>query len=487
MTLAARKLFVALPALGMVALVAVVGCTPPVDVTVPAYHAPARTPAAELKNAPVGISGCLAAACHGGPGADVLAGKLSGTAWQGSGSCWVAADPHTAAYSLLTDRPHRAVRVTAKHIMDLYAPGTEAVDDARCVACHTNPTLAGPKWYADPHAQSLRTEGVSCEACHGSAGGWVSEHTAWRGPRDAVYADSGMVRLYDLGERALNCAGCHVGAPADPARGIPVRDMNHDMIAAGHPRLAFDFAEYLRRLPTHWQEKDRTTSPPTPRPVDPAKAWLVGRAAHAEAACRLLADRAERSKTDERTPWPELAEYNCAACHHDLLPADEEGNHWRHTPEYLGERPPGLLPWQMVWPITPAAGIAAPARAESKLAAVLALMEAARRPDPALAERAAKAGADRLRAEVRDLVGLPDADAGKRLKQVLPAQAPQPAEWDSARQLFLGAAALERSLRTAPRDVPTEFRQALDAFRTENWAAVVENLNRIREIQNSRP
>src|SRR6185312_10631892 len=136
--------------------------------------------------------------------------------------------------------------------------------------------------------------------------------------RDTGYQQSGMARLYDIGERALACAGCHVGAPADPERGYPVRDMNHDMIAAGHPRLNFDFADYQRRLPPHWQEKDRLAAAATPRPPDfEAKGWLVGRVAAAEAACRLTADRARRL-----APWPEFAEFNCYACHHDLVPED---------------------------------------------------------------------------------------------------------------------------------------------------------------------
>src|SRR6476660_5000791 len=106
---------------------------------------------------------------------------------------------------------------------------------------------------------SLRSEGVGCEACHGNASSWYGPHTGdtWSAAnRPALYQTHGMHKLYDVGERALVCAGCHVGAPADEKRGYPVpRDMNHDMIAAGHPRLNFDFADYQRRLPPHWQEK----------------------------------------------------------------------------------------------------------------------------------------------------------------------------------------------------------------------------------------
>src|SRR6185312_4830920 len=108
--------------------------------------------------------------------------------------------------------------------------------------------------------------------------------------RDTGYQQSGMARLYDIGERALACAGCHVGAPADPERGYPVRDMNHDMIAAGHPRLNFDFADYQHRLTPHWFERNRTTGQPA-GPAFELQAWLIGKVAHAEAALHLDVDR----------------------------------------------------------------------------------------------------------------------------------------------------------------------------------------------------
>jgi hypothetical protein len=486
MKLAARKVLSALPVGALLVGFGIVGCTPPAEVKVPPYQPPTSTPSTDLKNVPVGMSGCLAAACHGAPARELLEGKRDKNSWQGSGSCWAAVDPHTAAYSLLTDHPHRPVKVTAKHIMALYAPGTEATDDARCVACHTNPALATPERFNDPHARALRTEGVSCESCHGSAGGWVSEHTSWKGDRKEVCAKFGMVPLYDLGERALACMGCHVGSPADPKRGLPVRDMNHDMIAAGHPRLNFDFAEYTRRLPVHWEEKDRAAN--RPRALNPAKVWLVGRVAHAEAACRLLADRAERARQGTpRSPWPELAEYNCASCHHDLRPADEDGTHWRRDLAYLDGRPPGQPPWQTIWPMTPAAGIGAPKRNDAPLKSVIVLMEARRWPAPVQVEKVVNPMITKLQAGLRETVGLSDEEAVSRVKIVLPAGAPQVPEWDSAVQLFFATAALERARNPAPSDVPKEFGQILGAFRSENWKEVTENLNAIRVIQKARP
>jgi hypothetical protein len=315
----------------------------------------------------------------------------------------------------------------------------------------------------------------------------VVEHTAFSGDRRPLYEKTGMVPLFDLGERALTCTGCHVGAPADPARGLPVRDMNHDMIAAGHPRLNFDFAEYVRRLPVHWQEKDRTAHPAKERTLNAAKVWLVGRVAHGEAACRLLADRAARAKQGAAgSPWPELAEFNCASCHHDLRPADEDGTHWRRTPAYLDGRAPGQPPWQTIWPLTPAAGLAAPTRASAPLAAVLAQMEGRRWYDSGRAEEVARTTAGKLHARLREEVDVPDGEAVSRLKKLLPDSAPQVPEWDSAVQLFFAAAALERASRPTPDGIPQQFGQILGDFRTENWNGVTAKLNAIREKQKKR-
>jgi hypothetical protein len=203
-----------------------------------------------------------------------------------------------------------------------------ATKEARCLACHTTPALAenGPALF--------RREGVSCEACHGNAGSWQFRHTAaTENPID------GMTRLNNLGVRAKTCAGCHIGAPAQS--GLPVRDVNHDMIAAGHPRLDFDFSEHHRRLPKHWLERDRAKPAAPPRVVSEAHLWLVGRIAHAEAACELLASRADRARAephDARSSWPEFAEFNCAACHHALTPRGDRASNGRPA-------------WQSLWPL----------------------------------------------------------------------------------------------------------------------------------------
>ncbi len=160
--------------------------------------------------------------------------------------------------------------------------------------CHVDPA-------AKPDdAPSLLKEGVGCESCHGAADRWRTKHFQKTSPQEKEQL--GMRTTKELSVRAKLCASCHVGAGE--------YDVNHDLMAAGHPRLNFEFAMFLSRLPKHWDESaDRQ------RHADfAARAWAVGQAASAEAALRLLADRA----ADQARPWPEFAEYDCSSCHHGL-------------------------------------------------------------------------------------------------------------------------------------------------------------------------
>jgi hypothetical protein len=449
------------------------------DVTVKPDPERPTVSAADQKHAPVGSAGCLAAACHGAPAGKALRREYDEHTWQSSGACWTAADPHTAAYFVLTttdaDTKKGVVKVSAEHIMARYAPGTKATEDARCVACHTNPALAGQDHWDKADKIALRNEGVSCEACHGAAGGWQGQHytAAFKADRKKGYEAHGMEPLYDMGARAGACAGCHVGAPADPASGVPVRDMNHDMIAAGHPRLNFDFADYQARLPRHWQEKDRTKEPPKPSEPNPAKVWLVGRAAHAEAACKLLEDRVKRAESgDKHTPWPEFAEFNCAACHHSLRsPNSDEHGDWRQSLNATGGRPLGVAPWQPIWPLTSAAGLAWPARDKAELKEVVLAAES--RPTRNAGPVAAKVAGDIAALRTKWLNAPDDEIEALALQYVKDARLPTAPEWDAAAQLFWGAAALKRAKRI-PADV-ADFWKVRDALRpTEGRGAANE-------------
>ncbi len=432
----------------------------------------AQSPRATAARPPVGMAGCAAAACHGDPAGRSLTAAPDENCWRGAFTHWRAADPHTRAYRVLGDES------AARIVKALATPGKDhppATEDVRCLACHTNPTLAPDDALTDrTRLTHLRADGIGCEGCHGNASAWQYTHAGWKtaDQRQAGVRDAGYIPLHDVGERALACAGCHVGAPADRERGIPLRDMNHDMIAAGHPRLNFEFADYQRRLPPHWLE-GHTTDPgrdAARRPGSEAKAWLVGTVATAEAACLLLADRADREK--HGAPWPELSEGNCFACHHALVPESWRGQ----APGFYTGRKPGETPWQSRWPLKglPGAddGFKIPGWDAAAVADMANLRKAveARRPDPVGTHHEALKLADRLRTiRTTRLAALSEGEASAIVRGILSGPATADGElnrmsWDDAGRAYHGFAALEHDrVPPAPDRVPVvnELRAAL--------------------------
>ena len=84
--------------------------------------------------------------------------------------------------------------------------------------------------------------------------------------------------MKDLQNRARACTDCHVGG--DRA------EVNHDLIAAGHPALLFENSSFLDRYRPyqHWSEADERRR----HPAFEAETWAVGQVASAEAAMKLL-------------------------------------------------------------------------------------------------------------------------------------------------------------------------------------------------------
>jgi hypothetical protein len=184
-----------------------------------------------------------------------------------------------------------------------------------CLKCHA--TGGG----ADADAVGARFwigDGVGCESCHGAAERWLGEH--YRDPYRSLPPDQkvpaleplGMRNLRNLEARAKLCSQCHVGDKD--------HDVNHDLIAAGHPRLNFEFSGALAIYPRHWTNRENE-----------AQAWVVGQLVCADAALRLLEARAAKQ------PWPEFAEYNCYGCHKDLsakLPVRKDKDHKLGAPTW---------------------------------------------------------------------------------------------------------------------------------------------------------
>lgn len=405
--------------------------------------APPSTKASHPKFEFTGVGSCSAAGCHGGDGTK----KKPDGAFDFSSSSysvWIQRDPHARAYDvLLTERSRNIVRQLGT--------GWQAAHlDSRCLVCHS--TLEPQAALAD-HTVPLHLarsevlhDGVSCEACHGPAEKWLAPHTVTRTWRDGMSPESraalGFVDLRtDLVQRAQMCVKCHVGGPG--------RDVNHDLIAAGHPRLNFELSAYHANIPAHWDvEADRRAFPVDKDPqasVLEAKLWLVGQLTTADAALELLTIRAEASTVagTESAPggaWPEFAEYGCFACHHDL-----QSPSWRQKQEPVAGRKPGSYPWGS-WNF-PILTVLEPV--DSPLALAIKKLERTMgHPAPAASEVLPQA---RWAREViaSELVKhtTPASLTADRIRELLArvtrdGQALSARDWDAAAQVYLGTVAL---------------------------------------------
>jgi hypothetical protein len=388
-----------------------------------------------LANSIAGRATCSGRACHGG-----LEPNASGVR-QNEFTTWIMHDKHARAFDVLTGERGRRIG----HNLGIAHPEK----DARCLACHTTPQLAG----AIPEDLiPLRADGVGCEACHGPAKagsgahseGWLVAHVTaeWKKlegkAKEAAFEKHGMTPLFDLEVQAKTCAGCHVGAPADPAHGIPARDLNHDLMAAGHPRLMFELSTYRANMPPHWRTDLHARTPGYE-----ALVWAIGQIEAAKASAELSADRAKRA-ADGKAPWPEFAEAACFSCHADLRSPS-----WRRaTPDYYAGRTPGAIPanrWYAA--LLPTLEGVAKAKAAPADKALRDLAAELNKPAPnptkvtALAEAATK-DLNALLAAVKPLSM--DAANLKALTEGLAKQADtikQP-DWDELAQIALAAAAL---------------------------------------------
>jgi hypothetical protein len=287
--------------IGLLALIGLVAGIVVKAVSPIAQNAQVTAPAPATTSQAIGSAGCAAAGCHGAANAESLVKAPTESAWRTAFTHYSAVDPHRKAHDVL--KSDLATKMAAHLKAGPNGTVLPAHEDARCLACHVNPSVA----VRDP--RGLRGEGVSCEACHGDASDWRNAHITWstaEARKDGM-ARTGFVDLRDITVRVEVCAGCHVGAPASGH--TAVRDMNHDMIAAGHPALDKSIMDLVNRYHAHWYERPRGDL------IYPD----MRNTAFEEALKRLSRDRRSRHDAhDARTPWPEFADQKCSSCHQRL-------------------------------------------------------------------------------------------------------------------------------------------------------------------------
>lgn len=233
-----------------------------------------------------GSGACAAAACHGAAVPGNAVGDHAVVIWNDK-------DPHSKAMlgsnGLTTDK---AKEIAKKLRIE------DPVASNACLVCHSTSKLA----LKDPvHRQPLNAadlgnrfdarEGVSCDACHGPATKRVEAHVVpgWAKKKreedaEKLFEDWGMLALKDMHVRANACVTCHLRIDAA-------------VVAAGHPELPFELADFSSREWIHWRDK---------QPWDMARMWAVGQAVALREAAHALNDRANAAPEQKKHAYEAL-------------------------------------------------------------------------------------------------------------------------------------------------------------------------------------
>ncbi len=248
-----------------------------------------------------GPGSCAATACHGSI-RPVAGSRILQTEY----TTWIAQDRHARATEVLSN----AVSARMGKILGIGRPD----QSQKCLVCHSLDANSGQQ------AANYMSDGVSCEACHGPATGWLGYHVT-KGARHEESVRLGMYDTKDVVKRTEKCLTCHLGTAE--------KFVDHEMIAAGHPDLVFDLEAYSAAMPRHWRDAAGAD------PYTPVTTFAVGQLVQLRSGLERLARRVKGPT------WPEYAELDCFACHHSLTRPEDS---WRQAQGYDHRARPGNPP-----------------------------------------------------------------------------------------------------------------------------------------------
>jgi len=233
----------------------------------------------------LGVASCAASMCHGSTiprtGSDVL---------QNEYITWSREDAHAQAYqTLLTPASQKiADKLGLKN----------AHEASVCLDCHADNVKEehrGEKFQI--------SDGIGCEACHGGAENYISSHTNRELTRDE-HILKGLLPIDRPNVRAKVCLSCHLGNKDKFA--------SHDIMGAGHPRLAFELDTFGILQPLHYvvdedykNKKWFGNSYIT---------WLYGQFEASRETLSLI----ENKLMNNQSLFPEIALFDCHSCHHSM-------------------------------------------------------------------------------------------------------------------------------------------------------------------------
>jgi hypothetical protein len=307
-------------------------------------------------------------------------------------STWSARDRHAQAYTtLLGERSKRMGKILGVEQIERDARCLACHSSLPAASVKREGMVVDAAYFAADRVDERVALGVNCEACHGAAGahrpedraGWIDVHVAsqtWRFKSPVEkQSDFGFYDVRTPSSRMRMCLSCHLG---DAVQG---RLVTHAMYAAGHPPLpSFELKSFADMMPPHWRDlggadtqEPMGASPQTLTGKKPKRitaeflaktsdayfanlrenhkdfyasitenfdAFAVGTRAVAVGALvawrknadltRALMSERELPLLERENRWPELAQFECSACHHELREGD-----WRE--ERKAEFAPG--------------------------------------------------------------------------------------------------------------------------------------------------
>ncbi|MCF6317791.1 MAG: cytochrome c family protein [Proteobacteria bacterium] len=236
----------------------------------------------------MGVATCASSVCHGQSTKSTTENVL-----MNEYRTWLAEDDHARAYKTLlkpaSKRMAKKLGLTSAHTAKI------------CLDCHADNV---PKEKRGKRFQI--TDGVGCEACHGGAERWLSDHKE-EGATHAKNMEIGLYPSEKPRDRAKLCLSCHLGTKDKFA--------THKIMGAGHPRLSFELESFTQNQPAHYSvdadyEKRKGS-------IHSVNMWLTGLIYKARGQMELLQSKQFR----QHGLFPELAFYECQSCHRAMSPS----------------------------------------------------------------------------------------------------------------------------------------------------------------------
>ena len=237
-----------------------------------------------------GVATCGGSTCHGRQVADpkTHVRQTELLTWQDESSIGGA---HSRAWRVLTQP--RAQAIAARLGIG------RAETSAECIGCHGDAAVNRGERF-------VVSDGVGCEACHGGSQRWLASHTRI-GVGHRANVAAGMIPLDDVTVRANVCLDCHFGSNK------PGQFVTHRIMAAGHPRIAFEL-DLFTALQKHHDE-DRDYRERDKAIAGGVKTWAVGQALALDRSLTLFQSRGLSGAVAENYF------FDCRSCHRSFSDA----------------------------------------------------------------------------------------------------------------------------------------------------------------------